>query len=77
MSAHELYERQCRYDLLHHKMRIVWLESLKRPNDWQDRLLKQSRMILENPVHGYHSVDLSDADYLAELDAFAGSGTEQ
>jgi hypothetical protein len=65
-----MYEMQRRFDLLHHKFRVMWLQKIEKRNDFQEHLLKQSLSIIQNPVHGYHSVDLDDTEYLRVLTDF-------
>lgn len=69
-EAIAIFERQQKYDVLHHRMRLQWLRSLPRLDDLQDRLLKQSEFGVNNPFHIYNSVDVDDEAYLAELDEF-------
>ena len=73
VTAHEHYLRQCKYDQLHHRMRLEWLESLPRLDHFQASLLKQSQEIIARPCLGFNSVDLEDAAYRAELDQWAKS----
>lgn len=70
MTSEELHKRQVFYDTLHHHKRVEELQSLPRLQEWQVRLLRQSLAIIERPVHGYHSVDLSDARYISKLDHY-------
>jgi hypothetical protein len=78
-----LADMQRRYDLLHHGMRAAWLSSAA--PCWGDgspvlasealELSRQSKIAIDSDgAHGYRSVDLGDAEYLAELDAFAAAG---
>jgi len=69
-SAEDFYRRQKYYDHVHHQKRIQYLESLPKLSDAGTILLKQSRRAIADPCYGYHSVDLEDAEYLAELDAW-------
>jgi hypothetical protein len=69
-AAAQLHARQCHYDRLHHMKRFHEL-SVKPDLDSEEvRMLHASRAILNNQAPGTRSVDLSDAVYLAELDAF-------
>lgn len=70
-AAKAVADRQRHYDLLHHQMRLRDFRAVTKPDHSILGLIKQSEHILENPIHGYNSVDCSDAEYIAELDAFA------
>lgn len=73
MNATQLLQRQVRYDTLHHRMRLEWLESLHR-NSYEETLYKQSLAVIRNPQNGMaglNSVDVSDSQYVSELDEFA------
>jgi hypothetical protein len=73
LNATELYERQMRYDILHHRKRVAELRAVARPDRHQRMLLRQSERVLAHPCEGYRSADLNNAAYLAELDAFAAT----
>lgn len=69
-AAAQLHARQCHYDRLHHMKRFHEL-SVKPDLDSEEvRMLHASRAILNREAPGTRSVDLSDAVYLAVLDAF-------
>lgn len=72
-TAASYFERQTRYDLLHHAMRLQRLGALASPTSFQRELIRRSRHVLANPCEGYRSVSLSNTAYLAELDAFAAA----
>jgi len=81
MTAKQLHETQCKYDRLHHLMRIAWLTA-ESPcycdgtpvAGWDVKNLReQSESAVRNPAGATRSVDLNDAKYLAELDAFAAT----
>lgn len=72
-SAPSLNARQRHYDVLHHRKRIAELGAKPNPT-WFDRtLIRQSREYLDGPAMSCNAVDLADAVYLAELDAYAGA----
>lgn len=77
MTAKELHETQTKYDLLHHRKRIIDLESLPHLSFEGRRLLEQSYRIIARPCEGYHSVNLDDIEYVKELDEFATSESEE
>lgn len=68
-AAKALADRQRRYDLLHHENRIAFLK----PEGHEIRaLIRDSERIVADPdQYLTRSVDLTDSEYLAELDAFA------
>lgn len=79
-KAKELEERQRRYDRLHHLHNLAWVNA---PNPkWGcgtpmlpseiDSVRRYAESSLREPVTT-RSVDLADAEYLAELDAWAAS----
>jgi hypothetical protein len=70
-TAAELYRRQMRYDLLHHRRRLDWLRGLARPSHFERGLITQSEACLARPSLAYNSVDVRDAAYVRELDEFA------
>lgn len=82
-SAAVLAARQAHYDRLHHLMRLEWLRapapawSCGTPIAEHDvlNLTTQSERAIASTMEGYNSVDLNDAQYLAELDAFAARDT--
>jgi len=72
-SAKALADRQRHYDRIHHSMRRTDLMKKSRLC-WEERqMLIQSNAVLadESGVVGNRSVDLNDADYIRELDAYA------
>jgi hypothetical protein len=72
-GAKALADRQRFYDRLHHAKRRDELLA-KGKLLWDEReMLVQSNAILEDKsgVFGNRSVDLSDVDYLVELDAYS------
>lgn len=74
-AAYELYERQNRYDMLHHRMRAEWIRSGQARATFGPSLartlLRQSEAYINNPRGpGGRAVDLQDSAYLVELDAF-------
>lgn len=84
LSAKALHERQRHYDRLHHLMRLEWLRKpIPTYSDGRTvpkhevLTLKQGseECIRRITEHGLstNSVSLDDADYLAELDAFAAT----
>lgn len=75
--ASELFARQIRYDAIHHLMRLEWLDSLPGLDALHSELKRQSTEIVGSPFKGYNSVDLDDAEYLAELDEFAANDSRK
>lgn len=69
-AAAQLHARQCHYDRLHHMKRFHELTTKPNLDSEETRMLHASRAILNKETPGTRSVDLSDAAYLAELDAF-------
>ncbi len=77
-KAHELAEQQRHYDRLHHLMRLEWLSG-ENPT-WSDgvpvckseklQMTQRSGEAVINPYATTRCVDLDDAEYIAELDAF-------
>lgn len=69
LTSHELHVMQLRYDLLHHKNRILFYEQKENITSSEKELLKQSRRVVSGKIDdGYRSVDLDDHDYLQYLD---------
>lgn len=66
MTALELYERQCKYDRLHHLRMVRILTGTTDP--WDKRTLELHQRALERPAEGYNVVDLDDLEYINELD---------
>lgn len=77
-TSKAMADRQRHYDRLHHLMRIEWLESLAKHDVVEAGLLKQSRRVIADAsdMQGYNSVDCSDVEYIAELDAFEAQLTQ-
>ncbi|WP_124649137.1 hypothetical protein [Burkholderia stagnalis] len=75
--AQQLYARQCHYDRLHHMKRFHELSAMLTLDSGQMRMLHASRAILRGEASGSRSVDLDDAAYLAELDAFEVAENER
>ncbi|RZU38746.1 hypothetical protein [Edaphobacter modestus] len=75
-TSKELAERQRKYDLLHHKMRLQWLKGKPRLDSLERTLLEQSeRFVADGPESRLmFSVDISDKDYLQALDEFEATG---
>lgn len=72
-----LYERQCRYDRLHHEKRLADLDGGKADHFssheqlfLRDGSIECLRLIRDHGM-STNSVDLNDAEYMAELDSFA------
>lgn len=76
-AAKQLHARQCHYDRLHHMKRVRELSAMPSLDSDQVRMLHASRAILCGEANGSRSVDLSDAAYLAELDAFEKEESER
>lgn len=87
LSAKALNDRQRHYDRLHHQMRVRWLSAPKPmyadgvvvPKHVVLNLLNSSKRTLElidKHAVSVRSVDLNNAAYLAELDAFAAQPTQ-
>jgi hypothetical protein len=74
-AAKKLADRQRRFDLLHHQMRVADLSSLDRKLTWIERdMLRSSERIVASPdANLTRSVDLSDAEYLRDLEMFESS----
>lgn len=70
-EAKAMNDRQKRYDLLHHQMRVAHFQAQPKLDSLQFSLLRDSLAILADPSMASRSVDLNDLEYLAELDAFA------
>lgn len=70
MNAQEQYERQARYDLIHHRMRVKHFEGRGRLSSEERNLYQQNLEVLREPALGYNSVSLYNEQYLKELDAF-------
>ncbi len=76
-AALECANRQRHYDRLHHLMRIRDFEAAGKLDHFDFGLLQQSRRCVASPAEAYNSVDLDDAGYLAELDAFANAANRK
>lgn len=87
-SANALQERQRHYDELHHLMRVEWLrgegptytDGVLIPKHEAKTFLNGSKECLRLiQQHGMstNSVDLGDAEYLSNLDAFAAAQQTQ
>lgn len=73
--ARALQDRRRHYAGLHHAYRLQALEAKGKPDSHDCRLMDQSRAYLSNPAAHPAVFDLDDADYMAELDAYAAQLT--
>lgn len=69
-AAKELHDRQSHYERLHHQKRMRDLSRRDQLDHTDLRLKEDSRRILNGEASLTRCVDLADAAYLAELDAF-------
>lgn len=72
MTALELYQRQCKYDRLHHLRMIRILTGTTDPQD--KRALDLHRRAIERPAEGYNVVDLDNLEYVKILDSEGQAG---
>ncbi|CAM2198432.1 conserved protein of unknown function (plasmid) [Paraburkholderia kururiensis] len=69
-GARRMHARQCHYGRIHHIKRVRELSAMADLNSEEVRMLRASRAILNGESPATRSVDLSDAAYLVQLDAF-------
>lgn len=66
MTSLELYERQCKYDRLHHIRMVRILTGTTDPQN--KRKLELHQRSIERPAEGYNVVDLDNLEYIKILD---------
>lgn len=70
--AKKLHDDEARYSLLHHRKRAAELSARDSLDHFEKGLLRDSLSIIAgSDAYCLRHIDLNDAAYLAELDAFA------